>query len=89
MAGLRVLAAALLAAAARATVIEVRDSWNSVSGMAVTVGGQLQPDVWRVRARTWRALATLDAAPGALDAGAMPFAALRMSSHHLTVHSPA
>jgi hypothetical protein len=63
MAGLRVLAAALLSAAARAAVIEVRDSWNYVSGTAVTVGGQLQPDVWRVCARTWRALATLDAAP--------------------------
>jgi hypothetical protein len=42
----RLFAAALLAAAARATVIQVRDSWNYVSGTAVTVGGQLQPDVW-------------------------------------------
>lgn len=46
MAALRLLAGALLAAAARATVIQVRDSWNYVSGTAVTVGGQLQPDVW-------------------------------------------
>ena len=48
MAGLRLLAATLLAAAARAGIIEVRDSWNYVSGTAVTIGGQLQPDVWRV-----------------------------------------
>ena len=54
LAAARLLTAALLAAAASATVIQVRDSWNYVSGTAVTNGGQLQPDVWRVCVRTAR-----------------------------------
>jgi hypothetical protein len=97
MARLRVLASALLAAAARATVIQVRDSWTYVSGTNVTVGGQLQPDVWRVCARTWRALADLGRCASAWVAGAMLMhAALRdvvSSAHHpltcLTARSPA